>query len=244
MIDSKVTEDKLLNGKITLRQPAKGYRTAIDPIFLSAAVNAQSGEKVLDVGTGTGAALLCLAKRIKCHIVGIDNQPTLTKLAQENILLNKLESQTRIINSDLTIPPQDLMHEKFNQVMSNPPYFDHGTPSPYHNKANANFQSTASMEQWIQFCTSMLAPNGVLTFIFRTDRLNDLLASLMTRMKNITLFPLWPKINQPCKRILVQAKNHARRDFTVASGLILHRENGEYTPQAEQILREGKGINL
>jgi hypothetical protein len=44
------TEDHLLGGRIRLKQPAAGYRVAIDPVFLSAAVPAEPHQLVLDVG--------------------------------------------------------------------------------------------------------------------------------------------------------------------------------------------------
>ena len=42
------TRDTLLGGRVTIFQPARGYRAAIDPVMLAAAVPARSGEAVLD----------------------------------------------------------------------------------------------------------------------------------------------------------------------------------------------------
>ena len=89
MNDLAITEDKLLGGRVLLRQPADGYRVAIDPIFLAAAVPAAPGELVLDVGAGVGAAALCLAWREpNCLIRGIEIQHALVRLASENAVLN------------------------------------------------------------------------------------------------------------------------------------------------------------
>ena len=38
-----VAEDALLGGQVRLVQPAEGYRAAIDPVFLAAAVPAAAG---------------------------------------------------------------------------------------------------------------------------------------------------------------------------------------------------------
>ena len=62
--ESGCTEDRLLGGRVRLRQPAGGYRVAIDPIFLAASVPAEPHQLVLDVGCGAGAAMLCLAARV------------------------------------------------------------------------------------------------------------------------------------------------------------------------------------
>ena len=75
-----LTEDRLLGGRIRLRQPASGYRVAIDPVFLAAAVPAAPHQTVLDVGCGAGAAMLCLAARVpQSRIVGLEMQRDLVR---------------------------------------------------------------------------------------------------------------------------------------------------------------------
>ena len=73
--DRFFSADSLVGGKIKLFQPKKGYRVSIDSIFLSAAIPAGMGDKVLDLGSGVGAAALCLARRVSgCKIIGIEIQ--------------------------------------------------------------------------------------------------------------------------------------------------------------------------
>ena len=55
---------KLLDGRLTYRQPLNGYRTGIEPVLLAASIPARPGECVLELGTGAGAGLMCLAARI------------------------------------------------------------------------------------------------------------------------------------------------------------------------------------
>ena len=51
-----LTEDRLLGGRVVMRQPASGYRAATDPVLLAACVAARPGMRVLDAGCGAGAA--------------------------------------------------------------------------------------------------------------------------------------------------------------------------------------------
>jgi len=55
------TEDRLLNGRVALRQPQTGFRAGLDAVLLAAFVPAKPGETVLEAGPGSGAAFLCLA---------------------------------------------------------------------------------------------------------------------------------------------------------------------------------------
>ena len=60
--------DSLLGGQVALWQPADGYRVAIDTVLLAAAVRVGPGARVLELGSGVGAASLCVANRVAdCH---------------------------------------------------------------------------------------------------------------------------------------------------------------------------------
>ena len=137
------TEDSLLGGKIMIRQPAQGYRVAIDPLLLAASISVEPGESVLDVGAGVGAAGLCLAARFPySRIMGIERQKDLVRLATDNIRLNNLRERVEILHGDLKSPPPRLAAGSYSQVISNPPYFEmnSGRLSPVDSKALSNYE--------------------------------------------------------------------------------------------------------
>ncbi|MFZ0809915.1 MAG: methyltransferase, partial [Bradyrhizobium sp.] len=71
----EVTEDAFLGGTLRLRQPKSGHRAGHDAMLLAAATPARSGDRVVDFGSGVGAAGLAVAKRvagIKPVLVEID----------------------------------------------------------------------------------------------------------------------------------------------------------------------------
>src|SRR5690554_4880198 len=101
-----VSADTLLGGNVRLLQPQTGYRAAIDPVFLAAAVPAGPGDMVLDVGAGVGAVSLCLAWRERgCQIRGIEPQRDLARLAARNVELNGFVGRIEIMIGDLLRPP-------------------------------------------------------------------------------------------------------------------------------------------
>ena len=59
--DAGLTRDAFLGGRVRIWQPKSGFRSGIDAVLLAAAVPARTGETVLELGCGTGAALACLA---------------------------------------------------------------------------------------------------------------------------------------------------------------------------------------
>src|SRR5256885_16815406 len=58
------TEDAFLGGQLRLRQPKSGHRAGHDAMLLAAATPARSGDRVIDLGAGIGAAGLAIAKRV------------------------------------------------------------------------------------------------------------------------------------------------------------------------------------
>src|SRR5437868_1200512 len=82
--EAAVTEDAVLGGRLSLRQPAKGHRVGHDAILLAAAVAAKKGEHAVDLGAGVGAAGLALASRIHgLRVTLVDIDPALCALATD-----------------------------------------------------------------------------------------------------------------------------------------------------------------
>lgn len=237
----------MLGGRVRLRQPTNGARVAIDPIFLAAATAAEAGQLVLDVGCGTGAASLCLAARVpRCRVMGLELQRDLVRLAGDNVALNAMHGRVTIIAGDLLQPPPRLSPGSFDHVMANPPFLPRGqsTPSPDPAKAAATVEGDADLADWIRFAITMVRGGGSITFIHRADRIDALLANLVGRAGEVTLFPLWPTTGRPAGRILVRARKQIAAPARLLPGLILHEPDGGFTPEAEAVLRGGEGLTL
>jgi tRNA1(Val) A37 N6-methylase TrmN6 len=240
----EVTEDRLLDGRVLLRQPAEGYRAAIDPVFLAAAVPAQEGEMILDLGSGVGAASLCLASRVPgCRVFGLEMQPPLVGLARQNIDINGLTGRVESMIGTLQMPPPRLAPGSFHHVMTNPPFHPaEGTASPHEGKDAANREGEVDLAGWMRFAVNMLRPKGTLVVIYRADRLDELLAALYRKVGEIQILPLWPKRGRPAKRVLLRARKGIATPLTLAAGLVLHEEDGRYTTLAEDVLRRGAAL--
>lgn len=241
------SDDTLLGGQVKLRQPLDGYRVAIDPVVLAAAIAAAGDDRVLDIGCGTGAASLCLAARVPgCRVVGLERDHALVRLAQDNIARNDFADRLGVIEGDLLQPPASLVPGSFTQVMANPPFLEaaRASASPVVARAAAAVEGEAMLADWIDFGLAMLRDKGTLTFVHRADRLGDLLAALDGRAGAVIVFPLWPGAGKPAKRILLQARKGSAAPLSLAQGLVLHRADGRNSEAAEAILRRGAALPL
>ncbi len=238
------TEDALLGGRVRLVQPRRGYRAAIDPVLLAAAVGAAPGERVLDAGCGTGAAALCLAARLPgVEVVGFERDPAMAELARAGIARSGLEGRVRVVEGDLLAPPVELRRQVFTWVMSNPPYLVAGKARvPDDPGRRAALVEGCTLDHWVTACLARLAPGGRLVLVHRADRLADLLAALAGRAGEITVFPLRPRPGAAAVRVLVRARKASRAPGRLLPGLVLHHPDGRSTEAARAVLRGAEPI--
>ncbi|HUT49874.1 MAG TPA: methyltransferase [Alphaproteobacteria bacterium] len=243
-LDIETTEDALLDGRITLRQPAGGYRSAIDPVLLAAAVPAKPGEHVLDLGCGIGAAALALAARLpEVRITGLERDPGLARLCTQNIAANAMADRVAALAGDLLDPPAEIAAGAFDHVMANPPYLEPGRAdlSPDPGRRAANAEGDAALGDWIAAALAAAKRRGWVTFIHRADRLDALITALDGRAGGITILPLWPRAGAPAKRVILRARKGVGTPTTLLPGLVLH-EGERYTAAAEAVLRDAAAL--
>jgi tRNA1(Val) A37 N6-methylase TrmN6 len=242
-----VSEDSLLGGRIRISQPHDGARVAIDPIFLAAAVPVEPSQLVLDVGSGSGAASLCLAVRApECRVVGLELQPDLALLAGKNVVLNGMAGRVEVLAGNLLRPPSGLVPGGFDHVMANPPFLERGRASlpPNPAKAAAAIEGEAGLGDWVRFAVKMVRPRGSITFVHRADRLDSLLGHLAGLVGGIVVFPLWPMAGRDASRVLVRARKQIAAPARLAAGLVLHEADGRFTAAAEAVLRSGIALTF
>lgn len=240
-LELATTSDRLLGGRVRLRQPTTGYRAAIDPVLLAAAVSAKPGERILDLGCGVGAASLCLLARLAdLRVTGWDVQPELVDLARQNASSNQVANRFSVDCRDVAGGTESA---RFHQVITNPPFHDGAaSDAPAHpGKRRAVIEH--DLDLWLNAAGAVLPHRGRLTMIFRADRL-DVLIRMLGRGRGgqwggIVVWPCWPRQGVAAKRVLVRAVKGSRAGLTLGPGLVLHGADGRFTEAAETILRHG-----
>jgi tRNA1(Val) A37 N6-methylase TrmN6 len=234
------TEDRLLDGRVRLRQPFRGYRAGMDAALLAAACDAKPGQRVLEAGCGPGAALLAAAaRRPGTRFTGVEREAEALALAQENIALNGLADRVEVIGGDVAQRFSTLGLAPFDATLANPPFFDDPAAlrGPAPEKAAA-WMADEGLMAWTEFLGKAVREGGTVTVIHRADRLADLLGLLAPKCGSFQVRPVHPFADAPAKRVLVRAIKTGKAPLLLLPPLVLHDRGGpKHRPEVEAILR-------
>lgn len=235
-----ITEDLLLNGRVTLRQPARGYRAGLDAALLAAACDARPGQRVLEAGCGPGGALLAAAaRRREARFTGVERDPAALALARQNIALNGMADRVEAIAGDVNQRFAALGLPVFDAALANPPFFDDPAalrgPAP---EKTAAWMADEGLLCWAEFLLKAVREGGTITVIHRADRLGDLLGLLSPKAGSFQIRPIHPFADEPAKRVLLRAIKTGKAPLKLLPALVLHeRGGGKHRPEVEAILR-------
>ncbi len=238
-----LTEGHLLGGRVRYAQPREGFRSGIEPVLLAAAVPARTGERVLEAGSGAGAALLCLAARVAgISGVGVERDPALVAVAAGNVAANGW-AELAFLAADIT-EVADL--GRFDHAFANPPYHSAGgTESPDASREAARRAAPELFGAWAAAMGRWLRPRGTLTWIVAATVLPACIAALgEAGCAASAVLPLWPRAGRSAKLVLLRGVKGGRGGLRVLPGVVLHGAAGGYTPEAEAVLRHGCGLAM
>jgi tRNA1(Val) A37 N6-methylase TrmN6 len=238
------TDDRVLGGRIVLRQPAVGYRAGLDAALLAAACDAAAGARVLEAGCGVGAALLAAATRCpQARFCGFERDPDAAALARHNIAANRLGERVEVLEGDVDAGAR-LAGAPFDAGLCNPPFFDDpGALRGPHPARRGAYLADAGLAAWTAWLLKAVRDGGAITIIHRADRLADLLALMGAKAGSFQVRPIQPFADAPAGRVVVRSVRGGKAPLRLLPALVLHERGGpKHTPAAEAVLRGEAGL--
>ena len=210
----QTTQDGFLGGRVNLLQPKNGFRSSMDAVLLAAAIPAQKTQKILELGCGVGAVLMCLGARISnLKLNGVEIQELYADLAKKNATLN---SKANIYCADIQNLPQELQEQSFDHVISNPPFYynNMGTHSKNIGK-NISLREQLNLAEWVKISSKRLKQGGMATLLIGAERLPDILSESTKYFGNIKIKPICSRHKSDANRIIIQMKKGSKSTFSL-----------------------------
>lgn len=237
----EIVEDRLLDGRLVLRQPRRGHRAGSDAILLAAAIPDIGEGPLLDIGAGVGTIGLAVAlAQPELRVVLLERDPDLAVLAAGNIALNHLKQRVAVVTGDIAGPAAalGLKPASFACVAMNPPFysFRETKASPVPNRRAAHVAED-TLEPWFRAARRLLQPSGRIALIHRAEALADVLDGLATGFGAVAVRPVHALADRPAIRIVVTAVLGSRKPAALLPALVLNAPDGVFTPESEALHR-------
>ncbi|WP_456433646.1 tRNA1(Val) (adenine(37)-N6)-methyltransferase [Nitratifractor sp.] len=218
-----------------LYQPPYGYCYNSDSIFLYAfARRFRPRGALLDLGCGVGVIALLLARDFPVRVSLVDKQPHMIAYARHNFAIHGLEPKVYLgdfLEWECT--------DRFDFVVSNPPFYDPGVSQSADPILNAaRYAQHLPLEEMVAKVSRILMPRGRFVFCYDAKQSDRVLESLRRhRLTPEEIRFVHPKLDREAKIVLVSARAGSRSLCRILPPLVVFGADGEYGPEAAEAFR-------
>jgi len=227
--------DELQRNGYRIIQNPHTFCFGMDAVLLSGFARVRQGERVLDLGTGTGIIpILLRAKTEGRDFTGLEIQEESADMARRSVACNHLEASVSIITGDIKEAAALFGAASFDVVTCNPPYItgNHGLINPEQPKAIARHELLCTLEDVVRETAKVLRPGGRFYLVHRPFRLAEILTVLVKyRLEPKRMRLVYPFVHKEPNMVLLEALLGGRSRITVEKPLIVYREQGVYTDE-------------
>ena len=225
-------------------QEEEGFKFGVDAVLAAYYSEhlIKKGDKVLDLGTGTGIiAILVAARTLAEKIIGIEVQEKVADMAKRSVKLNNLEERVEIVVDNIA-NPAFMKKGFFNHVITNPPYKKTGTGivNPSDSKAVSRHEVLCNLEDVISLASKSLVDGGCFTMVNRPERLCDIM-ELMRKYKiepkNLRM--VYPALDKAPSMVLINGIKGGKAFLKTEKPLFIFDESGDYSSEINEIYNRG-----
>lgn len=222
-------------------QDSKRFCFGVDAVLLAHYAKVKEGDRVLDLGTGTGIIPILLnAITPGRHFTGLEIQSASVDMARRSVCLNGIEDKVDIVEGDIREAAALFDAASFQVVTSNPPYMtdQHALKNAYEPKTIARHEVLCNLSDVVAAAAKMLVPGGRFYMIHKPFRLPEIISV----MKQYHIEPkemrlVHPYIDKEPTMVLIGGTRGGKPMMKVAPPLVLYKEKGVYTDEVYRIYK-------
>lgn len=231
-------DDLQRNGFQIIQNPEK-FCFGMDAVLLSGFASAKKGNRVLDLGTGTGIIPILMAAKTQAEaFVGLEIQHDSVDMADRSVILNGLQDRVKIVEGDLKEAAGIFGAASFDVVTCNPPYMigSHGLNNPEETKAIARHEILCSLEDVISQAARVCRPGGHFFMVHRPFRLAEIISLMVEyRLEPKRMRLVYPKVDKEPNMVLIEGVRGGNSRMRVEKPLIVYDKEGNYMPEIYEI---------
>jgi tRNA1Val (adenine37-N6)-methyltransferase len=148
--------------QFTIHQDKSAFKVGTDGVLLGACANLAGVTRILDIGSGTGVIAIMLAQRCSAAIVAIEPDYESFIQCLENARDCKWHERISVEHIKLQDYKSD---EKFDLIVTNPPYFSDSLKNPDPRKSSSRHNDLLSDEELLTGTSRLLTEGGSLELI-------------------------------------------------------------------------------
>ncbi|GFI10043.1 MAG: tRNA1(Val) (adenine(37)-N6)-methyltransferase [Lachnospiraceae bacterium] len=231
--------DELHRNGWQIIQNSHKFCFGMDAVLLSGFARVKTGERVLDLGTGTGIIPILLRGKTEGRdFTGLEIQEESADMARRSVAYNHLEESVSIVTGDIKEAAALFGAASFDAVTCNPPYMtgNHGLVNPKQSKAIARHEILCTLEDVVGQTAKVLRPGGRFYLVHRPFRLAEILTLLVRyKLEPKRMRLVYPFVDKEPNMVLIEALSGAKSRITVEKPLIVYKEQGVYTDEIYDI---------
>ena len=238
LLDNERVDDLQRNG-LKIIQKTDGFCFGMDAVLLTGFANVKRGEKVLDMGTGTGIIpILLSAKTEGKHFTALEIQEEIAKMARRSVEMNHLEEKIEIVNGDIKEASRIFGGASFDVVTTNPPYMNdaHGLKNPTEVKAISRHEVLCTLEDVVREGAKVLKSGGRMYMVHRPHRLIEIITAMKQhKMEPKRMCMVHPFKDKEANMVLIEAVKGGGSWLKMEAPIIVYKEPGVYTDEIYKI---------
>ena len=238
LLENERVDDLQRNG-LKIIQKTDGFCFGMDAVLLSGFAHVKRGEKVLDMGTGTGIIpLLLSAKTQGEHFTALEIQKEIAEMAARSVAMNHLEEKIEIVNGDIKEASRIFGGASFDVVTTNPPYMNdaHGLKNPTEVKAISRHEVLCTLEDVVREGAKVLKSGGRMYMVHRPHRLIEIISAMRQyKMEPKRMCMVHPFKDKEANMVLIEAVKGGGSWLKMEAPIIVYKEPGVYTDEIYKI---------
>ena len=219
--------------QFVVRDDKCAMKIGTDAVILGVVADHPKPKMIADVGTGSGVVALMLAQRFNnASITAIELNDEAYLQACDNFVNSPFKDRIKCVNSSFQNWSSSATN-KYDLIVSNPPFFDGTSKSPFESRNMARHEDYLNLEELFEGSSKVLNDKGVVVVVWPVERKKKLLESVRhAGFHSNSTFSIKATENHPASRIIVSLSNeqfkHQEKEIILENSTV---DDKKFTPE-------------